>query len=236
MCGIAGILRWAGPPIQQEEIEAMTRALAHRGPDGEGFYLREGVALGHRRLAIIDLEGGRQPMSNETGTIWLTFNGEIYNYRELREQLVTRDHHFVSRSDTEVIVHAYEEWGTDAFKKFRGMFALVLADFQNRRLVLARDHFGIKPLYYYVGKHSFAFASELAALREVREATPRGRPEAVEHYLRYRYIPGPETIYEDIYQLPPASWLAVDFNGRRNGPAKYWQLVFEPRNGRDDDQ
>jgi asparagine synthase (glutamine-hydrolysing) len=236
MCGIAGVLRWDGQQAERAEIEAMTRALAHRGPDGEGFYLRDGVALGHRRLAIIDLEGGRQPMSNETGSLWITFNGEIYNYRELRDQLAARDHHFASRSDTEVIIHAYEEWGTDAFKKFRGMFAFALADFQNRRLILARDHFGIKPLHYSIGENFFAFASELAALREVREAAPRGRLQAVEHYLRYRYIPGPETIYEDTYHLPPASWLAVDFNGRRSGPAKYWQLVFEPRNRRDDDQ
>jgi asparagine synthase (glutamine-hydrolysing) len=236
MCGIAGILRWDDHRPEHAEIQAMTRALAHRGPDGEGFYLRDGVALGHRRLAIIDLEGGRQPMGNETGSVWITFNGEIYNYRELRHQLVASGHKFASHSDTEVIVHAYEEWGSDAFQKLRGMFAFALADFTNRRLVLARDHFGIKPLYYYLGKDFFAFASELAALREVRAAAPHGRLEAVEHYLRYRYIPGPETIYEDIYQLSPASWLTVDFDGRRSGSARYWHLLFEARDRRSDDQ
>jgi asparagine synthase (glutamine-hydrolysing) len=236
MCGIAGILRWAGQPPEPAEIEAMTRTLAHRGPDGEGFYLRDGLALGHRRLAIIDLEGGRQPMSNESGSVWVSFNGEIYNYQDLRQQLQASGHTFASRSDTEVIVHAYEEWGPEAVKRFRGMFAFAIADFAKRQLVLARDHFGIKPLYYRLGRDYVAFASELAALREVHDAAPRGRIEAVDYYLRYRYIPGPGTIYEDIYQLPPATWLAIDFNGQRGEPSNYWQLVFEPKNGRSDDQ
>src|SRR5262249_9420566 len=170
MCGIAGIMRWNGQTARQDEIDAMTRAVAHRGPDGEGTHLEGGVALRHRRLAIIDPEGGRQPMSNEDGTVWITFNGEIYNYGELREQLLARGHAFATHSDTEVIVHAYEEWGPEAVPRLRGMFAFAIADFARRRLFLARDHFGIKPLYYRLGRDYFAFSSQLRALPQGHDA------------------------------------------------------------------
>lgn len=212
----------------------MTRALAHRGPDGEGFFIRDGVALGHRRLAIIDLEGGRQPLSNEDGSVWITFNGEIYNYRELRTQLETAGHRFATHSDTEVIVHGYEQWGAALANRLRGMFAFAVADFSARRVFLARDHFGIKPLYYRGGPGFFAFASELPALRQVDAPSPRGRLEAVEHYLRYRYIPGPETVYAGVFHLPPACHMTVGFDGRQSDPVEYWHLRYASERGTSD--
>jgi asparagine synthase (glutamine-hydrolysing) len=204
----------------------MTAAIAHRGPDGVGFLLRDGVALGHRRLAIIDPEGGRQPMSNGEETIWITYNGEMYNYLELKEELRKKGHRFLTNSDTEVVVHAYQEWGAECVKKFRGMFAFGLADFRERKLFLARDHFGIKPLYYRVGEGYLAFASELSALREVDDAVPSGSLWALELYLRYQYIPTPHTVYRGVYKLPPASYLLTDFDGRHSEPVKYWDLNF----------
>ena len=191
----------------------MTAAIAHRGPDGVGFLRRDNVALGHRRLAIIDPEGGHQPMSNGDETLWITYNGEMYNYLELKEELRRKGHEFATNSDTEVVIHAYQEWGEECVRKFRGMFAFGLADFRRRKLFLARDHFGIKPLYYRVGDGYTAFASELAALREVDDAVPGGSLWAIELYLRYQYIPTPHTVYRDVYKLPPASYLLLDFDG-----------------------
>lgn len=228
MCGIAGILRWDGTPVRRFEIECMTRAVAHRGPDGEGFLVRDKVALGNRRLAIIDLETGQQPMCNEDETIWVTYNGEIYNYRELRDELRQRGHCFTTRSDTEVILHAYEEWGPQCVQKFRGMFGFGLVDFGNRQLFLARDHFGIKPLYYRVGSEYLAFASELGALRQVDGVPPSGNLQAMDFYLRFQYIPTPHTIYRNVFKLPSASYLIVDFDGHLRGPVEYWDLHFEP--------
>src|SRR2546423_10748186 len=231
MCGIAGIVRWNENPPDQSELERMTAAIAHRGPDGVGFLRRDNVALGHRRLAIIDPELGQQPMSNQDQSLWITYNGELYNYIELKHELIQKGHDFVTNSDTEVVIHAYQEWGADCLKKFRGMFAFALADFRNRKLFLARDHFGIKPLYYRIGKDYIAFASELAALRQVNDAIPDGNLWAVELYLRYQYIPTPHTIYRDVYKLPPASYILIDFDGPMTGPTKYWEISFRAQNG-----
>jgi asparagine synthase (glutamine-hydrolysing) len=224
-------MRWNGIVPAQSEIERMTAAIAHRGPDGFGFLRRENVALGHRRLAIIDPEGGRQPMSGGDESVWITYNGEMYNYLELREELRRKGHEFVTNCDTEVVIHAYQEWGADCVKKFRGMFAFGLADFRNRKLFLARDHFGIKPLYYRVGAGYLAFASELAALRKVDAAAPSGSLWALELYLRYQYIPTPHTIYHDAFKLPPASYLLIDFDGKHGEPVKYWDLNFRAEKG-----
>ena len=191
------------------------------------------VALAHCRLAIIDLEHGRQPMSNETGSIQLVANCEIYNYRELRRDLAERGHRFVTASDAEVLVHGYEEWGTELPNRLRGMFAFAIADFERKRVLLARDHFGIKPLVWHRGDGAFVFASELSALRGILGATPAGSLEAVEMYLRYRYIPEPHTIYRDVFKLSPASWLEVSFDGTVRGPRKYWAVRFAP--ARDDE-
>ena len=231
MCGIAGIMRWNGKVPDQLEIERMTAAVAHRGPDGCGFLLRDNVALGHRRLAIIDPRGGHQPMSNSDETIWITYNGEMYNYKELREELRGKGHEFVTNSDTEVVIHAYQEWGVDCLSKFRGMFAFGLVDFHHRKLFLARDHFGIKPLYYRVGNGYLAFASELEALRKVDDEVPAGSLWSLELYLRYQYIPTPHTIYRSVYKLPTASYLLLDFAGSSAEPVKYWDVNFRAQKG-----
>jgi asparagine synthase (glutamine-hydrolysing) len=231
VCGIAGILRWDGQGGVPGEIERMTQAIAHRGPDGDGVFAREGVALGHRRLSIIDLATGRQPMANEDGEIQVTFNGEIYNYRALADELRGLGHVFKTRCDTEVIVHAYEEWGDECVRRLRGMFAFGIADFRRRRMLLARDPIGIKPLHYRTGPGFLAFASELAALRAVDAPTPRGRLDAVDLFLRFQYIPSPWTIYEDVWKLPAGHYLTVDFNGRTTGPTRYWDLEFRTQRG-----
>jgi asparagine synthase (glutamine-hydrolysing) len=229
-------MRWKGALQRDGEVERMTSAVAHRGPDGVGFLKREGVALGHRRLAIIDPALGQQPMANEDETTWITYNGEMYNYLELKDQLKKRGHRFVTNSDTEVVIHAYDEWGTDCVNEFRGMFAFALADFRRRKLFLARDHFGIKPLYYRLGDGYVAFASELSALRELDDAVPAGSLLAIDLYLRYQYIPTPHTIYLDTYKLPPASSLVVDFDGRHDEPVKYWDLRFQADRGISDEE
>ncbi len=227
MCGIAGIIGRQSRTDAQRRIERMTAALAHRGPDGCGHLVRGRVALGHRRLSIIDLEGGRQPLANEDESVRVTFNGEIYNHAELADQLRAAGHVFRTRCDTEVIVHAYEQWGPDCVERFRGMFAFAVADFRARRVLLARDHFGIKPLHYRIGPGRLSFASELPALRQADDATLMGDPLAVELYLRYQYIPTPHTIYRDVYKLPPAHYAIVDFEGRlTTPPTRYWDLQF----------
>ncbi|HEX7010180.1 MAG TPA: hypothetical protein VF184_09365, partial [Phycisphaeraceae bacterium] len=179
MCGIAGIIRPGAAQVDEREIRCMTDALQHRGPDGSGLLVRGPVAIGHRRLAIIDPAGGQQPLSNEDGTVWITFNGEVYNHRELRQQLESLGHRFATRCDTEVVVHAYEQWGQACLRRLRGMFALAIVDVGRRAVLLARDPVGIKPLCYRVGKDYVAFASELAALRQVDDATPQGDPRAI---------------------------------------------------------
>ncbi len=236
MCGIAGILRWAGEAPGRLEIERMTEAIKHRGPDGEGFMLRERVAFGHRRLAIIDPEGGHQPMASEDESLWIIYNGELYNFRELKRELEQKGHRFLTRSDTEVVLHAYSEWGPRCVERFRGMFAFGLADFRQRKLLLARDHFGIKPLYYRLGEGYLAFASELPALRRVDDAPPTGSLQAVDLFLRFQYIPTPHTIYQEIFKLPPASYMTIDFDGHRTEPVRYWDIEFKQEDGLTDSE
>jgi asparagine synthase (glutamine-hydrolysing) len=235
MCGIAGIIRWKGNPQRAGEVERMTAAIAHRGPDGVGFLRREGVALGHRRLAIIDPELGIQPMANEDETVWITYNGELYNFPELKSELQSKGHRFVTHSDTEVVIHAYQEWGPECVRKFRGMFAFALADFRRRQLFLTRDHLGIKPLYYRVGDGYVAFGSELPALRQVDDTLPTGSLQAIDLYLRFNYIPTPHTIYNEVYKLPPASYMLINFDGDRKAPVKYWDARFESKDGLSDE-
>jgi len=226
MCGIAGILRYNENSIDRSEIETMTRILSHRGPDGEGFFIRDKIAIGHRRLSIIDLDTGNQPMANEDETIWITYNGEIYNYVELREELLVRGHRFSTKSDTEIIIHAYEEWDAKCLEKFRGMFAFGIVDLKKRCLILARDRFGIKPLYYRIGEEYFAFASELSALRKVLDKTPEGNILSIDFFLRYQYIPIPHTIFKNIFKLPPGTSITVNFDGIRTDPVYYKNLSF----------
>jgi asparagine synthase (glutamine-hydrolysing) len=232
MCGIAGIVRWGGEEPVEPEIKKMVEAMAHRGPDGEGFLVRDSVALGHRRLAIIDLETGRQPLCNEDETIWITYNGEVYNYRELRCELEEKGHTFATKSDTEVIVHAYEEWDGRCVEKFRGMFAFAIADFNKRRLFLARDHLGIKPLYFVHMPRYFAFASEIKALRSLPGLQPTVDVQAIDQYLRLQYIPAPKTAFKEIVKVPPAHRLSMGFEGNLDPAKRYWQVEFRPDYGR----
>jgi len=209
----------------------MTARVRHRGPDGQGLHVEAPVALGHRRLSIIDLVSGAQPMSNEDDRVWVTYNGELYNFRELRDQLKAAGHKFRTASDTEVIVHAWEEWGEQCVEHFRGMFALAIADYHRRVVFLARDHLGIKPLYYFKTGERLAFASELHALRALSDCPDEIDPKAIDDYLFLLYVPPPNTIYRNVWKLPPAHRLMVGFDGRTTGPECYWQLQFRPESG-----
>ena len=236
MCGIAGIVRAQNNATHDQEIRNMTQALAHRGPDGWGIYSHDNVAIGHTRLSIIDLDSGQQPMSNEDGSIWITYNGEVYNYRELARQLNACGHQFKTRSDTETLIHAYEQWGDDFVKCLRGMFSFAIVDYRKRRILLARDRVGIKPLYYRIGKNYLAFASELSSLMKVHDGTPSGNCHALSLYMRFEYIPSPHTIYNHIYKLPPACYLVSDFNGSISRPVTYWQLQYQHNTSITDEQ
>lgn len=192
------------------------------------------VALSHRRLAIIDLEAGAQPLSNEDGSVWISFNGEIYNYKELRSQLQARGHQFRTHSDTEVIVHAYEEWGDDCVRRLRGMFAFAINDTRRHRLFLARDQFGIKPLVYLEQDGWFAFASELQAFHALADAKLELDVRAIDEYLALQYIPAPRTVYQQARKLPPAHVMSIDYDGRVHGPSRYWRPEFKTDTHRSD--
>ncbi len=228
MCGIVGLAYFTGQKVPRDVIEAATLAVAHRGPDGQGVKLFGNVAFGHRRLSIIDLATGDQPMSNEAGDVWINYNGEVYNFLELRVELEKKGHIFSTNSDTETIIHAYEEWGADCVTRLRGMFAFAIYDIKKQRLFLARDHFGIKPLYYLQDKEIFAFGSEIQSLIHLPGVELEIDLDAVDQYLWLQYIPAPKTIYKNISKLPPASYLIVDLNGPRAEPRKYWQVEFQP--------
>jgi len=226
MCGICGIVcdESAGR-IDPAVLDRMTARLAHRGPDDSGTFISPSgaVGLGHRRLAIIDPAGGRQPMSNETGTIRLVCNGEIYNFRELRDDLAAAGHTFATRSDNEVILHLYEEHGPDCVRLLRGMFAFALWDQPAGRLLLARDRLGQKPLVWTHAGGALAFASSLASLNEHHAAEPGIDPNAIHHFLTYQYIPHPLTIFRGVYKLPPAHMLVWEHGAASVRP--YWSLT-----------
>ena len=209
----------------REEVAAMLRPLRHRGPDGEGVYLDGPVGLGHRRLAILDVQGGNQPMANETRRVWVVFNGEIYNFNALRTTLQAAGHTFRSRSDTEVILHLYEEYGEDCVRHLRGMFAFALWDADRRRLLLARDRLGIKPLYYAVTPQALLFASEMKALLADGTVPRTVDQAAVRRFFAFRYVPGEATLFQAIRKLPPGHTLVVE-NGRVAAPRQYWDLTY----------
>jgi len=220
MCGICGVLG----PIDASVLRSMTRTMVHRGPDDEGFYLADGVGLGVRRLSIIDVAGGHQPITNEDGTLVVVFNGEIYNHRELRTRLETQGHRFATRSDTEVLVHLYEEYGDASVHLLQGMFAYALWDGKRRRLLVARDRLGIKPLYYLETNGSFLFASEVKALLEHADVSAEPDLQALDLYLAFRYVPGPHTLFRGIKKLPPGH-LLVREDGRTQ-VQRYWDPVL----------
>ncbi|WP_193369802.1 XrtA/PEP-CTERM system amidotransferase [Pelagibius marinus] len=229
MCGLVGLFNSvATRSIDRSLLQTMTDSLAHRGPDGSGFYVHDGIGLGHRRLSIIDLAGGQQPMHNEDDTVSVVYNGEIYNFRELAKSLRNRGHRFRSLCDTEVIVHAWEEWGVDCVKRFRGMFAFALWDSNTETLFLARDRLGIKPLYYAVlPDGQLVFGSELKALL-CHPALTRGFDvQAIEDYFAFGYIPDPKTIYSSVRKLPPAHTLVWQRGAPSPSLKQYWEIFFQ---------
>jgi asparagine synthase (glutamine-hydrolysing) len=233
MCGIAGFVNVHGRAAGRNILERMTATIAHRGPDGDGFHIDGPVGLGHRRLAIIDVSGGAQPMSNEDGTVWITYNGELYNETELRPELERRGHRYRTRADTESIVHGYEDAREDLagfFARLNGMFALAIWDAARGRLVLARDRFGQKPLYYYHGPDGgLVFASEPKALLAHPDVPRRLDRAGLARYLFYEYVPAPHSIWEGIRKLPPASHLIWEAGRLREG--RYHQPRVPPGDG-----
>ncbi len=242
MCGIAGFINVEHRPDEVEReavLERMCRVIAHRGPDDQGTLIREQAALGMRRLSIIDLQRGHQPLSNEDGTIWIVFNGEIYNYRELQRDLEAGGHRFNTCSDTEAIVHAYEEYGAEAVEYLRGMFAFAIWDQQRRELFMARDRTGKKPLYYTVTQQgTFIFGSELKCLFEHPEFVRKIDVVALDAYLSFGYVPDPLTIFRDVHKLPPAHYLTLA-PGEQPRVTQYWDFPFgktsEPGPRREED-
>ena len=222
MCGIAGIHK-AEPGQKPSEslVKRMTDAIAHRGPDGEGLHAEPGVALGHRRLAVIDPAGGQQPMYNEDGSVVIVFNGEIYNFATIRDELIALGHVFRNRCDTEAIVHAWESWGPDCVARLSGMFAFAIWDRNRRQLFCARDRLGKKPFYYGWAGGDFVFASEMAALAQVPGLPRRIRPQAVEDFFAFGYVPEPGTIFDGIQKLPAAHSLLIQ-HGHAPVLRRYW--------------
>lgn len=244
MCGIVGAIAFNNGSVNIEAIISGMECLAHRGPDGDGLLLWGNqptprvfapssvprvvhvdaqVALGHRRLAVVDLEGGFQPLSNEDRQIWVTFNGEIYNHIELRGELRQAGHEFKTASDTEVIIHAYEEWGVDCVKHFNGIFSFVIWDNSRKQLYLARDHIGVKPLYYTQQGDFFIFASEIKALLRYPGVEAKPNYNSIATYWLHGQVGGCETFFKDIYKLLPANWMTIDRTGVINSH-RYWQL------------
>lgn len=224
MCGIAFITRNDGLPVDRAALERMTDGMAHRGPDNRGFLIRGAVGLGHRRLNIIDLATGNQPMSNEDGTIWVSYNGEIYGFKELRATLEKTGHAFKTTSDTEVIVHAYEQWGEAFLDRLDGMFAFALVDFGKNIALLARDRLGIKPLVYYKGEGGFYAASELSALLLALPVRPAIDIKGLAQYLYWSYIPSPFTIWHGVKKLPPAHCLTLNLASGDISQRRYWSI------------
>jgi asparagine synthase (glutamine-hydrolysing) len=228
MCGIVGLLQQNQAPVDRGLLQRMTDVLAHRGPDGDGFHVAGPVGLGHRRLAIIDLSGGSQPLRSADGSLWITYNGEVYNYRELRQELQALGFEFRTTSDTEVVLTAYQAWGVDCLRRLRGMFAFGIWDVRCRRLFLARDRVGIKPLVYAWDARGLRFASEVKAILQ-DPAVPRELDwEAFRDYLTYLYIPGPRTIFRGIRKLQPGSYLLCSAEGGEPEVHTYWELRMTP--------
>lgn len=228
MCGICGKINLNNEPIDEALLRKMTSCLSHRGPDDEGLYIKGNVGLGHRRLSIIDLsQFAHQPMSNEDGTIWIVYNGEIYNFLELRDVLIKKGHTFRSRSDTETIIHLYEEYGPECLVYLKGMFAFALWDVKKQLLFLARDRIGKKPLYYWHSPNTFVFASEIKSILQDDNFQRKPDYTAIHHYLTYQHVPSPWTAFEGIKKLPAAHYLVL-----KNGNIevkRYWKLSYLPK-------
>jgi asparagine synthase (glutamine-hydrolysing) len=223
MCGICGIFGRNGAPVDTSTVDAMMAVLRHRGPDGSGRFVDRNVGLGHLRLSIIDVDGGSQPIDNEDGTLHVVFNGEIYNFVELRAELEGFGHRFKTRSDTEVIVHAYEQWGAGCVRRFNGMFAFALWDSTRRELFLARDHLGIKPLYYVDLGTRILFASEIKALLQDPACPRETDVQALAELFTFRYVPAPKTLFRGIHKLPPGHSMTLSARGM--AVERFWNWV-----------
>lgn len=237
MCGIAGVAAFAGASSPNEDlIRRMCDTIVHRGPDDEGIDVRDNVALGMRRLAIIDLSGGKQPVFNEDHTVRTVFNGEIYNFRELRTQLEKKGHQFTTSSDTEVLVHGYEEWGVDLPKYLNGMFAFAIHDMANRRLFIARDHLGIKPLFYFFNGKHLIWGSEVKTILSTQLVDRNLDMSSLGEFLAWEYIPGQGTLFANIHKLEPGYLLDIDLTKPACKPEEYWDIpVRDPSIQHSDD-
>lgn len=225
MCGICGIYNMhSGEPVSPQLIERMTSLIAHRGPDDSGAYFDGPTGLGFARLSIIDLSGGHQPMCNETGDVWIVFNGEIWNYKQLRQELLEKGHQFRTHSDTETIVHAYEEFGVDCIARLHGMFGLAIWDGPRQRLLLARDKAGKKPLYYTQVDGDLLFGSEIKSLLAHPRMKRAANTQAIADFLSVRYVPAPATLFEGVYKVLPGHWLLCE-NGTLRQEC-YWDFTF----------
>ena len=225
MCGICGIYQAAsGEPVSRELLGRMTEQITHRGPDDSGIYIEKTIGLGFRRLSIIDLDGSHQPMTNETGDIWLVFNGEIWNYKSLRAELVHKGHQFRTQGDTETIIHAYEEYGVDCIARLHGMFSLAIWDSRQQRLLLARDRAGKKPIYYTRVGDNLLFASEIKALLLDPRVQHKVDPQSLADFLSVRYVPGPATLFANILKVQPGHWLLCEHGTIRT--ECYWDFAF----------
>lgn len=228
MCGIAGYINLK-TKAEEVVIKQMTDAIAHRGPDGFGHYLFENSAIGHRRLSIIDLAAGAQPMSNDKQTLYITFNGEIYNYLELKTELKNLGFIFKTNSDTEVIIYAYQKWGAACLNKLRGMFALAILDKTKKEIFIARDHFGIKPVYIYTDVNAIAFGSELQQFKHLPQFDNSLNYDALNNYLWLQYIPAPLTIFKSIQKLKPAHYITISFDGMVSEQIQYWDISYSKK-------
>ncbi len=229
MCGITGVIR----PKGKDVIEKMTRVIYHRGPDDDGYFTDEHLALGMRRLSIIDLARGKQPITSNDGRFVIFFNGEIYNYKEIKKEL--NDYEFKTDSDTEVILAGFVKWGENFFSRLRGMFAFAIYDTEKHKLTLARDFFGIKPLYYWIDNgRVLAFSSEIKSFLSLPDFKPEVNDRAVFNYLSFQYNPLEETFFKGVFKLPPAHSMAIDAKTGQAGIKRYWQFEFKQNDSLDE--
>ncbi|MFD7520662.1 asparagine synthase (glutamine-hydrolyzing) [Paenibacillus chitinolyticus] len=227
MCGITGVMYFEDREPSVSMLQQMTDVIHHRGPNDSGFWTENRIGLGFRRLSIIDIAEGHQPLCNEDESVWIIFNGEIYNYKSLRSMLQDRGHVFRTNSDTEVIVHLYEEFGDECVKHLRGMFGFAIWDRRKKQLFAARDHFGIKPFYYQYNDRQLLFGSEIKSLVASGSVNPSIRTESLMNYLTFQYVPEPNTMFEGIQKLPPAHYIKASFDGEMS-IHRYWDPMFEP--------
>lgn len=231
MCGISGIINYdLSKEVDDLDLEGITDVIAHRGPDGFGYWKNNNIALGHRRLSIIDIDGSKQPMSIKDNLYTITYNGEIYNYLELKTELKDLGYSFKTKGDTEVVLKAYQEWDVDCVKKFRGMFSFAIVDVEKNEVFIARDHFGIKPLVYYVGDTYFMFGSEIQQFPKHDQFKKSIEVNAIYQYLQFGYIPAPITIYKNLYKLEPGNYLRISFEGKILEQKEYYDVDFKPDN------